>query len=318
MRILSIILTTNKLARKLLVFAVTFVVAIAAMSTAVGSDISNSSGDAGGQPDLAHVLHYTAFTAPTVQAVPIDSDDPEDEDYYGLPEPAEPSGDSYSYEPTLPDVYATLAIRATGMQIMELSESAELDDYQAEDYPQTDESEITQENTPTELPVIRFYPPRQFTEVYDTFRYLPDIPLSESLQRYTYMKSREIGFDYVLALALMWQESNFRAGAVSHNTNGTQDSGIMQINDVNRGWLYREMNIYDLMNPYQNIDAGMEILRRLNDAHGEHFAIMAYQLGEAGMLRQVERGVTTSRHVELVYQRRAQLEEMFAALDEAA
>jgi len=296
-----------------LVFAVTFVVAVAAMSAVVSTDTTPSDDTEGEAPSV--VLSYAAPYAPTVQAVPIGLYDDEESSDHFRSAALDNSDSPALYYDDYPTPIVPLAQRVvSGENIDYTAEEPEImltEDYQ---HPAEDEEDPAAQ-APAESPVIRFYAPRPMTEVPDTFRYLPDIPLSESLQRYTYMKSREIGFDYVLALALMWQESNFRTGAISHNTNGTQDSGIMQINDVNRGWLYREMNIYDLMNPYQNIDAGMEILRRLNDAHGEHFAIMGYQLGEAGMLRQVERGVTTTRHTDLVYQRHAQLVEMFAALD---
>jgi soluble lytic murein transglycosylase-like protein len=169
----------------------------------------------------------------------------------------------------------------------------------------------------TPVPQIRYYSPASYWSMADEgFRYLPDIPLSEDLQRYTYMKCREIGFDYTLALAIMWGESNFRIGAVSQNPNGTSDSGIMQINDVNRDWLYRELEIDDLFNPYQNITAGLEILRRLSETHGQHNALIAYQMGEGGMLRKLESGETTSRYADWVYQKQMEIEALFAALDD--
>ena len=122
------------------------------------------------------------------------------------------------------------------------------------------------------------------------FFYLEQIPLSYELQRYTYYRSAALGIEYELVLALMWRESTFRIEAVSINRNGTQDSGLMQINDVNRGWLEERYGIYNLMDPFQNIDAGTLILADLLSRYGEKQALMAYQFGESGMLRLIREG----------------------------
>jgi len=122
------------------------------------------------------------------------------------------------------------------------------------------------------------------------FFYLEQIPLSYELQRYTYDRSAALGLEYELVLALMWRESTFRIEAVGVNRNGTRDSGLMQINDVNRGWLEERHGIYNLMDPFQNIDAGTMILGDLLSRHEERLALIAYQFGESGMRRVVGDG----------------------------
>lgn len=125
------------------------------------------------------------------------------------------------------------------------------------------------------------------------FRYL-DIPLSRELQRYTYQKCREYGLEYEMVLAVMWRESGFQTQAVGYNTNGTRDSGLMQINDVNRRWLLDRHGISDLLDPYQNITAGTAILADYFSKYGENHALMAYQYGEQGMLDKVAGGMETN------------------------
>ena len=122
------------------------------------------------------------------------------------------------------------------------------------------------------------------------FFYLEQIPLSYELQRYTFYRAAALGIEYELVLALMWRESTFRIEVVSVNRNGTRDTGLMQINDVNRGWLNERYGIYNLMNPFQNIDAGTLILADLLSRYGEAQALVAYQFGEAGMHNQVRNG----------------------------
>lgn len=142
------------------------------------------------------------------------------------------------------------------------------------------------------------------------FVYTPDIPLSEELQLFTYEQCVEQDIDYTLVLAVMWRESRFKTGVVNVNRNGTRDSGIMQINDVNKGWLAKELGITDLMDPKQNIIAGTTMLGRLTEKYGEHNALMAYQYGEGGMQRKLSQGVTTNKQIQLVYTKQAD----FAAL----
>jgi soluble lytic murein transglycosylase-like protein len=141
------------------------------------------------------------------------------------------------------------------------------------------------------------------------FVYSDKIPMSYELQEYTYQKCEERGLEYELVLAVIWRESRFDAGAVNVNKNGTQDSGIMQINDVNRAWL-SERGIEDLMDPYQNIDAGTAMLGGLTDKYGAHMAMLAYQYGEAGMARKLANGVTTSTAIEKAYKQREVYKEL--------
>jgi soluble lytic murein transglycosylase-like protein len=134
--------------------------------------------------------------------------------------------------------------------------------------------------------------------------------MSYELQEYTYQKCEERGLEYELVLAVMWRESRFDADAVNVNVNGTQDNGIMQINDVNKAWLNERWGIEDLMDPYQNIDAGTAMLGGLTDKYGAHRAMLAYQYGEAGMARKLANGVTTSTAIEKAYRQREVYKEL--------
>ena len=142
------------------------------------------------------------------------------------------------------------------------------------------------------------------------FVYIHEIELSEELQLYTYEKCAAQELDYTLVLALMWRESRFEATAVGRNGNGTNDNGLMQINDVNRGWLANELNINNLLDPYQNIDAGTEILGRFAKRHGMHNALMAYQYGVGGMKRKLEQGISTNPQIEALYEKKAEFDAM--------
>lgn len=137
------------------------------------------------------------------------------------------------------------------------------------------------------------------------FVYCEDIPLSKTLQQYTWDRCVQMKLDYSLVIALMWRESRFNTDAVGMNVNGTQDSGIMQINDVNKGWLSEKHGITNLMDPVQNIDAGTLMLSGFAGKYGEHGALMAYQYGESGMKQKIAQGVTTNKQIEQLMEKRA-------------
>jgi hypothetical protein len=146
----------------------------------------------------------------------------------------------------------------------------------------------------------------------ESFIYIDNIPLSYELQHYTYQRCLDEELDYELVLALMWRESRFQVDAVGHNENGTQDSGVMQINDVNKGWLLEDHGITDLMDPYQNIDAGTIILGNYTEKYGAQAALMAYQYGEMGMKQKHAEGVYTNDLIAKLMVKRAEIRDVIA------
>ena len=143
-----------------------------------------------------------------------------------------------------------------------------------------------------------------------SFAYLSGIPMSYELQQYTFERCKELNLDYEWVLAIMWRESRFQVDAVNVNANGTKDSGIMQINDVNKDWLFHEHGIDNLMDPMQNIDAGTAMLAQFVEKYGEHDALMAYQYGETGMQKKIEQGIVTNANIALVMEKRQEFEEL--------
>ncbi len=170
----------------------------------------------------------------------------------------------------------------------------------AQDIPETEDTDVNMKTDAEE------------EEQPGGFVYSDKIPMSRELQEYTYKKCEERGLEYELVLAIMWRESRFTTDAVNVNANGTRDNGIMQINDVNRAWLKENLGIDDLMDPYQNIDAGTAMLKRLEEKYGTHKAMLAYQYGEAGMAKKVAGGITTSAATEKAYRQRDIYKEMIS------
>lgn len=121
-----------------------------------------------------------------------------------------------------------------------------------------------------------------------------DIPLDAGLQKYTFDTCVEYGIEkhYELILAMMWHESNFDADVVS----STNDYGIMQINACNHKALKSKLKFVDIMEPENNIEAGIYLISGLLKKYSRHEALMAYNMGEAGARRQWRHGNYTSRY----------------------
>lgn len=103
--------------------------------------------------------------------------------------------------------------------------------------------------------------------------------LSDELQEFTYYLCEAYYIDFNFAMAVMCTESSFNADVVSV----TDDYGLMQINKRNHTELKEALGITDFTEPYQNIRAGLYILRRLFEKYDEPAMVcMAYNMGEYG------------------------------------
>jgi len=112
--------------------------------------------------------------------------------------------------------------------------------------------------------------------------------LPVELQEFTYYLCEAYYIDFEFAMGLMYTESSFRTDVVS----GTSDYGLMQINKCNHEELTKALGITDFTEPYQNIRAGLYILRRLFEKYDEPALVcMAYNMGEYGASTLWDNGV---------------------------
>ena len=104
-------------------------------------------------------------------------------------------------------------------------------------------------------------------------------------------------------MALIQHETNFEAGAIS----STDDYGLMQINSVNHTYLAEELGITDFLDPYENVKAGMFILRKLFEKYDTpEKVLMAYNMGETGAARLWEQGIFEVNYSKEVLQKQAE------------
>jgi len=108
------------------------------------------------------------------------------------------------------------------------------------------------------------------------------VDMDIELQEYVYCLSYANNIDFAFVMGLIQTESNFKTDVVSK----TNDYGLMQINKINHSWLSKELGINNFNDPYQNVRAGIYILRDLFEKYEDNSKVlMAYNLGETGAKR---------------------------------
>lgn len=94
-----------------------------------------------------------------------------------------------------------------------------------------------------------------------------NVPLSDSLYKYTYDLCQEKGIKFEIMLGLMWQESGFNERAVNKNKNKSSDSGLCQLNSTLRSYHASRAGVslkkFDAFNSYMNVSAAMGHLEDL-------------------------------------------------------
>jgi hypothetical protein len=106
-----------------------------------------------------------------------------------------------------------------------------------------------------------------------------DVPLDKNLQEFIFYLSAGYNMDFTFIMAVIQQESQYNADAVSKSN----DYGLMQINEVNHPYITETLGVTDFLDPYENVRAGMFILRKLFEKYETpEKVLMAYNIGETG------------------------------------
>lgn len=105
---------------------------------------------------------------------------------------------------------------------------------------------------------------------------LYDVPLSTDLQEHISGLCDDYSVDMPLVLAIIGQESNYRPDAVGDNGNSL---GLMQIQPRWHQSRMDDLGATDLLDPYQNVTVGIDLLAELINKGGTRWAIMAYNAG---------------------------------------
>ena len=149
-----------------------------------------------------------------------------------------------------------------------------------ETVPQTTVTSTAEETTkPTQTPTKpqptvtqATVPPQAEPEVI-----LYAVPLDEDLQLYIIGLCEEKHIDPAVIMAMIWRESSYNPSAIG---DGGDSIGLMQIQPK---WCYQlmdELGCQDLLDPYQNVTVGIEILAEKFELYGDiAMALVGYNSG---------------------------------------
>lgn len=134
-----------------------------------------------------------------------------------------------------------------------------------------------------------------------------DVPLDSDVQEFIYYLSKGYNMDFTFVMAIIQQESGYKPDAVSN----TDDYGLMQINKVNHGYITDEIGVINYLDPYENVRAGMFILRKLFEKYETpKKVLMAYNLGESGAKALWDKGVFETNYSKSVQRIQSELNNM--------
>jgi len=123
-----------------------------------------------------------------------------------------------------------------------------------------------------------------------------DCNMPEEQQEFLFYLCAGYNIDFTLAMAVIQQESSFRADIIAGN-----DYGLMQINKINHEWLTETIGVTDFTDPYENMRAGCFILRKLFERYQEpELVLMCYNMGETGAGRLWDKGVFSTNYTQKV------------------
>ena len=124
-----------------------------------------------------------------------------------------------------------------------------------------------------------------------------DCRMPEEEQEFVFYLCSAYNIDFTLVMALIEHESHFDSTAISK----TNDYGYMQINIRNHEWLTETLGVTDYTDPYQNIRAGVFVIRKLFERYQDsELVLMAYNMGENGAGRLWDKGIFTTDYTQEV------------------
>lgn len=133
---------------------------------------------------------------------------------------------------------------------------------------------------------------------------LYDIPLSGQIQHHIKDVCVEYDVDIELVLAIIQKESEYKADAISADGLAY---GLMQIVTVCHKDRMNRLEVSDILNPYQNVEVGIDILAELLSKYDTNYALMCYNMGEG---RAVKCGKTETAYTREIMQIKESIHEL--------
>lgn len=138
------------------------------------------------------------------------------------------------------------------------------------------------------------------TEVHQFIPY--DIPLEYNLQQFIFQSCIEKNINPELVFAIIERESTYNPDLIGDNGNSI---GLMQIQPRWHSDRMERLSCVDLLNPYENIAVGIDILSELFDKYtDENYVLMCYNGGESFAQKQWAKGIYTTQYTRDVQEKR--------------
>lgn len=138
----------------------------------------------------------------------------------------------------------------------------------------------------------KVYQPEDSVVVQDLFPVpvIADVPLDADLQTFIWNVSEDYGLDPLLVLAVIGQESNYKADAVGDDG---LSMGLMQVQESCHEDRMDKLGAADLMNPYDNAVTGIDYLAECIEKGGLEWGLMAYNGDPDYADAKTAQGITT-------------------------
>lgn len=134
-----------------------------------------------------------------------------------------------------------------------------------------------------------------------------DVPLDRDLQDHIFTVCERYGVDPALIVSMIFHESTYRDYVVGDNGNCLYSYGLMQIiPEFNHDRMDR-LGCPDLLDPYQNVAVGIDLVAEYLDQGSVEWALMAYNGGPGYANEKVSEGVV-SEYARKIIQFASQLE----------
>lgn len=132
--------------------------------------------------------------------------------------------------------------------------------------------------------------------------------LPEEVQIYTYCLCKQEGVRYALILAMIEHESGYKYDSIGDDG---ESFGYMQIMQKFHEGRMEEIGSGDLLNPYQNIRLGVDIMKELIDKYGTiQDALAVYNYGATGAKEHLwSNGIYVYDYNESIMNRMKEIEE---------
>lgn len=169
-----------------------------------------------------------------------------------------------------------------------------------------EQTTTTEQPTTTAIVEVEIVEVETQTVVEPTYK-LCDIPLDEELQIWVFDYCKDKHISPYLVFAMCERESQYKADAVGDSGNSL---GIMQIQPRWHQERMDRLGCTDLLNPYQNVTVGIDILLDLYSKNEDTaWVLMAYNGGVAYANRHYDAG-NISEYAEGIMARAEELEQM--------